>query len=140
MTIYDKLADLVETHKQEIMQQTTAGLVARHLPRLTTATIDQVEGGYHASLAVFATYLRDGDINKYREYVQQTTRQQNEQGFSLEEIIAIGDTLAANINRVIERELAGPQFVLSREKFNQRLKSLSVFGRAAAFNSSRLLK
>jgi hypothetical protein len=136
--IHEKISNLIQTLQPEIIQQAGAELLQRPLPNLKKNTIDEVKAGYQISLEAFAAYVRDGDLNKYRDYVQQTTRQQIEKGFSLEEVIAIGDTLAAKVNTVVERELRGPENVLAREKFYQCLKRLSVFGRAAAFNYSML--
>ncbi len=140
MITYEILANLVEIHRQATARQAATALLARRLPGFASITVEELTRSYLHSLGVFANYLRDGDIDKYRQYVQQVTRQQNEQGFSLEEIIAIGDTLANKITELVEREFAGPQHALVREKFGQRLHSLSIFGQAAAFNSSDALK
>jgi hypothetical protein len=135
--LYGELADLIITHKQQTAQQAAQELLARGLANFTNIPVELISSGYMTSLEVFANYLRDGDIKKYSEYVQEVTRQQHDQGFSIEDIVAIGDTLAANVNQLVEKELSGPENASGREKFNKRLNSLSVLGRATALNSNR---
>ncbi len=133
---FEEFAQLVETHKQEIAERAARALTLMRLPIYTGMSVAHIAQIYLPSLEVFAEYIRSNDLDSYRQYIQRVTAEQQQQSFSMQEILATGDTLAAKIREMLERKLPGPANETKRLSFNRRLDRLITIGQMTGVKNS----
>ncbi len=120
----ETLPDLIEKNMQEILRQVALEILARKLPGYSSLSVEQLIKFFTPIMQTAVRYLRNGDVNEWREYLAQTSKNLRSQGYSIDAVNATSIIVGAKTIEMIERKLPGPANEEVKLRYISRVNSL----------------
>lgn len=132
---HQTLAALLQAHKKEIAREAAKRVQTQKLPTYAQFTFHQLIKMFESTLEIMASYFETGNPTLWTDYIARISEERRQQGFGLEELKTGGNHTATVIQEVIEREYPGPENMVLRQRFLNRLNSMNTMTAMSATNT-----
>jgi hypothetical protein len=133
--VYEPLAELVEKNTQEVVRKTAETVVSRKLGRYAEFRPAQLAQFFVPTMQMVVRYLRKGNVNEWREFLVNTSRDLYKRGYATEDVNAATVILAAKIIELIERKMPGPENAELRIAYVRKIESLRTIAKVSIVNT-----
>jgi hypothetical protein len=124
---FEKLADLVETHKVTLSRTVAKSVLARQFVSYQHDSIDTLAPLMVRTLEAISGYLRSSEPTEYRNFVQQLTLMRLRNGYNAEDFYNIVEFFTHAIKDLVAKELTGPDHLQTDlERYYRRIEGMQT--------------
>jgi hypothetical protein len=122
--LYAPLAELMENNKVELARRSAQVVIDRKLRLYSEMPLEQLTKLLTPVIEMIIRYLRTGDVQEWSGFVARVSDARRKEGYSAQEVNAVGSTITEKILEMIEEKLPGPGRQAERERYIRRVKGL----------------
>jgi hypothetical protein len=124
---FEKLADLIETHKVALSRTIAQAVLAQQFVSYQHDSLDTLAPRMIHTLEAISSYLRNSDPTEYRNFVQQLTLMRLRNGYNAEDFYNIVEFFTISIKDLAAKELTGPDHSQTDlERYYRRLDGMQT--------------
>jgi hypothetical protein len=141
---FEKLANYIETNKQEISHEIALETLARQLTSYKNFAAAELATKFLPTVEMVVRYLRSGNPQEYRDYTQNLTITRLSQGYTAEDFYMMAEILVTILKRAIAKELTAPDQLKELERYQRRLDGIqslaqsTIVATRAAFSKNKV--